>query len=145
MAAPGPPDAPFQMLDVRDLATFVLDRIEGLETNLYGVAGPTESNGMQHTLATARDVADAKTTFAWLPEKVLQDFGEEASRWFPMWQPNSGFHTYDSSKALRAGLKVRPLAATVADTLAWDEARGRPELRFGLPRARERELLALAS
>jgi hypothetical protein len=34
------------------------------------------------------------------------------------------------------------LAQTVADTLAWDQQRGRPDLRTGLSAEMERELLA---
>jgi 2'-hydroxyisoflavone reductase len=141
MASPGPHDEPFQMLDARDLAAFVLDRIESAESAVYGVAGPSDENSMQDTLTTAREVSGAETEFVWLPEEFLRDFCEDASRWFPMWQPGSPFHTYDASKALRAGLEHRPLAETLADTLGWDEARGKPELRFGLSPERERELL----
>jgi 2'-hydroxyisoflavone reductase len=47
-------------------------------------------------------------------------------------------------KAVDAGLRYRPLAETARDTLAWDEARPpeeRENRRFGMSRARERELL----
>ena len=46
---------------------------------------------------------------------------------FPMWHPQlPGFHMYDASKATTAGLRPRPFADTIADTLAWDRARGFP-------------------
>jgi hypothetical protein len=34
------------------------------------------------------------------------------------------------------------LAETVADTLAWDQERGQPDLHAGLSKEKERELLA---
>jgi 2'-hydroxyisoflavone reductase len=66
MAAPGPPDAPFQMLDVRDLATFIVGRIEVADSTVYGVAGPTEQSSMQDVLDTAREVPGGETNFVWL-------------------------------------------------------------------------------
>jgi hypothetical protein len=51
-------------------------------------------------------------------------------------------HTYDAAKAVAAGLRCRPFAETVADTLAWDQQRGQPDLCTGLSRETETELLA---
>jgi len=36
----------------------------------------------------------------------------------------AGFSAFDVSHALNAGLRFRPLAETIADTLAWDRTRG---------------------
>lgn len=143
MAAPGPPDAPVQVIDVRDLAAFMLDRIEAADRGVYGVVGPGEPIVMRDVLATARDVAAAGTTFTWLSEEFLDAVGDQAQQWFPMWEPQlPGVHTYDPAKAVAAGLRRRPLAHTVADTLAWDRQRGQPELRTGLSAQMESELLA---
>jgi 2'-hydroxyisoflavone reductase len=143
MAAPGPPDAPLQVIDVRDLAAFTLGRIEAADGGVFGVAGPGEPIVMRDVLETARGAAAADTTFTWLSEGFLGSVGEEAQEWFPMWEPQfPGAHTYDPAKAVAAGLRCRPLAQTVADTLAWDQQRGRPALRTGLSKEKERELLA---
>jgi 2'-hydroxyisoflavone reductase len=49
------------------------------------------------------------------------------------------------AKAVAAGLTFRPLAETIADTLAWDKERELPRAEgVGLSREREQELLALA-
>ena len=143
MAAPGPPDAPLQVIDVRDLAAFMLGRIEGAEGGVFGVVGPGEPIVMRDVLGTARDVAAADTTFTWVSEEFLGAYGDQAQQWFPMWEPQfPGAHTYDAAKAAAAGLRCRPLAQTAADTLAWDQRRGQPELRTGLSAEIERELLA---
>jgi 2'-hydroxyisoflavone reductase len=142
MAAPGPPDAPLQVIDARDLAAFMLGRIEAADSGVYGVAGPGEPIVMRDVLETARDAAAADTTFTWLSEEFLGAAGDQAQEWFPMWEPRfPGAHTYDAAKAVAAGLRCRPLADTVADTLAWDQQRGQPDLRTGLTREMERELL----
>jgi 2'-hydroxyisoflavone reductase len=63
--------------------------------------------------------------------------------WIPDDEEGVGFARVDISKALRAGLKFRPLEETVRDTLEW--ARTRPtdhEWRAGLTPEREAEVLA---
>jgi 2'-hydroxyisoflavone reductase len=143
MAAPGPPDAPLQVIDVRDLAAFMLGRVEAADSGVYGVVGPEERIVMRDVLETARDVAGADTTFTWMSEGFLEARGDQAQEWFPMWEPQfPGVHTYDAAKAAAAGLRCRPFAETVADTLAWDQERGQPDLRTGLSTEMETELLA---
>ena len=143
MAAPGPPDAPLQVIDVRDLAAFMLGRIEAADSGVFGVVGPGERIVMRDVLETARDVAGADTTFTWVSEGFLDAVGDQAQEWFPMWEPQlPGVHTYDAAKAVAAGLRYRPFAETVADTLAWDQERGQPDLRTGLSTETETELLA---
>ena len=143
MAAPGPPDAPLQVIDVRDLAAFMLGRIEAADGGVFGVAGPGERIVMRDVLETARDAAAADTTFTWVSEDLLTAVGDVAQEWFPMWEPQfPGVHTYDAAKAVAAGLRCRPFAETVADTLAWDRERGQPDLRAGLSKEKETELLA---
>jgi len=109
MAAPGPPDAPLQVIDVRDLAAFMLGRIEAADCGVFGVVGPGEPIDMRDVLETARDVAAADTTFTWVSEKFLGAAGDQAQQWFPMWEPQvPGAHTYDAAKAIAAGLHCRP-------------------------------------
>jgi 2'-hydroxyisoflavone reductase len=143
MAVPGPPDAPLQVIDVRDLAAFMLGRIEAADGGVFGVVGPGEPIVMHEVLEVARDVAAADTTFTWLSEGFLDAAGDQAQQWFPLWEPQfPGVHTYDAAKAVAAGLRCRPVAETVADTLAWDQERGYPDLRTGLSAEMETELLA---
>ena len=67
-------------------------------------------------------------------------------RSLPLWLPDPGwrgFNARDGSRARAAGLRTRPLAQTLADTLAWEQSRpvGRVR-RAGLTQAEERDLLA---
>jgi 2'-hydroxyisoflavone reductase len=143
MFAPGPPDAPMQGIDARDLGAFVIERIEARDTDAYGVVGPRDPATMADVLESARSAAGADTEFVWADEDFALGLGDEGEAWFPMWHPHQpGFHAYDASKALRAGLRPRPLADTVEDTLAWDRDRGSPPLKAGFDEERERELLA---
>jgi 2'-hydroxyisoflavone reductase len=65
----------------------------------------------------------------------------------PLWIAAPGWEAandVDVSRALAAGLRLRPLAETIRDTLAWDQARGGPAPGDeGLSREREGDLLRL--
>ncbi|HMB23620.1 MAG TPA: hypothetical protein VKP08_12340, partial [Anaerolineales bacterium] len=68
----------------------------------------------------------------------------------PVWVPDegetAGFARISVSKAIRAGLKFRPLEETVRDTLEWAKMRPADQgWRAGLSTEREQELLALLS
>jgi 2'-hydroxyisoflavone reductase len=86
-------------------------------------------------------------------EEWLLDEGVESFDDLPLWPALSrhpelrGFFAVDVSRARAAGLAPRPLAETIADTLAWEGGRvekdyGPDALASGLDPARERELLA---
>jgi 2'-hydroxyisoflavone reductase len=143
MLAAGPPDAQLQGIDARDLGTFVLDRIEALDTDTYGVVGPAEPATTADVVDAARSAARADTSFVWADPDFVVGLGEIHETWFPMWHPQlPGFHAYDAAKATAAGLRPRPFAETIVDTLAWDRDRGEPPLHAGMDPERERELLA---
>lgn len=142
MLAAGPPDAPIQGIDARDLGTFVLDRIEAADRGTYGVVGPAAPATTTDVLEAARTVDGADTTIAWADPEFVLGLGEQHESWFPMWHPHlPGFHAYDAAKATAAGLRPRPFAETIADLLAWDRERGLPPLGAGMTPEKERELL----
>jgi nucleoside-diphosphate-sugar epimerase len=143
MLAAGPPDAHVQGIDARDLGTFVLDRIEALDTDTYGVVGPAEPATTADVVEVARSAFRADTSFVWADPDFVLGLGEIHETWFPMWHPHlPGFHAYDAAKATAAGLAPRPFGETIVDTLTWDRDRGEPPLRAGMDPERERELLA---
>jgi 2'-hydroxyisoflavone reductase len=142
MLAAGPPGASFQGIDARDLGSFVIERIEAGDTSTYGVVGPSEPATFGDIVEAARSAGDADTEVVWAEPSFVYGLGSEHETWFPMWDAeHPGFHTYDAGRAGAAGLRPRPFAQTVADTLAWDRDRGLPALKVGLPDDRERALL----
>jgi 2'-hydroxyisoflavone reductase len=141
--APGPPDAPIQLVDARDLAELLLDAAPGA----YNAVSPVGALRWGELLEAARDVTGGGAEPVWTePERVVSVVGESWTE-LPLWPPPE----YPAVYAVEASpqLRTRPLRETVADTWAWlsgpDGALSewRSELRAtGLDPERERALLA---
>ena len=147
VAVPGPPEEPFQVVDVRDLAGFTVDLLELETRGTFGVVGPGQPLTTRRMCGTAIDVSGADTQLAWLDGADALEIGDEDGRYrlFPMWHPEyPGVNLYDASRAVAAGLRHRSFDETVADTLAWDRARPQEQLPFGPTPEEEAELLAKA-
>jgi len=143
--APAPPDAPVQFIDVRDLAAWVVHAAEAELDGIYNATG--EPLTFERFLEECRRVAgDAE--IAWVESERLVDAGVAEWTELPLWivSPEySATHLADVSRAVAAGLRFRPLAQTIRDTLAWDAQREWPRAEgVGLTPAREGELLANA-
>ena len=145
MLAPEPANLRVQLIDVRDLSAFVIDHIETGTGDVFNATGPEGVLTMRELLEACVAAGEADTQTIWvgqafLRERGLHEPGEHGREQLPYWYPElAGFSAFDVSKALGAGLGFRPLAETIADTLAWD--RGRGALKVGLTPEREREVL----
>jgi 2'-hydroxyisoflavone reductase len=145
--APGDPATPVQFIDVRDLAEFILDAVEGGHPGVYNATGAPIAMGDFLTATKAALASDAE--FTWVDRPFLAE--REVQPWsdLPVWLPPDpgyeGFATVSIDRAVKLGLRFRPLEETVTSTVAWwntlPEAR-RAQMRAGLTRAREAELLA---
>ncbi|HEV8565273.1 MAG TPA: epimerase [Actinomycetota bacterium] len=149
MLAPEPADLAVQIVDVRDLAMFMIDHAEKRTPGVFNVTGPEGVFTMRQLLEACVEAGAAGTRIVWaglefLRERGLHEPGEHGWEQLPYWYTEEpGFSEFDISKALAAGLSVRPLAQTIADTLAWDRTREQIwPMGAGLDPQRERELLA---
>ena len=142
LAEPGPVLAPpaddvVQTIDVRDES-----RLEGV----YDGVGAATLRA-DFLAEVARGVADVPPDLVWSSEEFLAEQKVEpwsGDRSLPVWVPgpdDRGFMAHDVAPSLAAGLRLRPLAETARDTLAW--VRADPDAKVtGLTRDEEREVLA---
>jgi 2'-hydroxyisoflavone reductase len=142
--APGPADAPAQVIDVRDMAAWMVGLLEQDLAGAYHAVSPEPVFTWRQQLeAIAAAVAPEGTTLTWVDEQFVSAAGL-APGTLPLWSgddPDVWMMAADPAKAYGTGLSPRPLAETVRDTLAWIRSVPEPS-DAGLAPDRERELLA---
>jgi len=146
--APGDGLDPVQVVDVRDLAVWMVGVVERKVTGVFNAAGPKETLTMKAMLEGCQAGLGAKAALTWLPAPFLA--AQRVAPWddMPSWiprGPDAGMNQVSNARAVAAGLTFRPIADTARDTMAWwktlPEER-RAKLRAGLSADREREVLA---
>ena len=137
--APAPPESPTQVIDVRDLGTWIVELCARRASGTYNATHPGVS--LKDLFATCRQVASSDAEITWVSPGFLVE--HDVGEWMelPLWLVDPALECADRvdvSRALEAGLTFRPLEETVRGTLddaeTTDAAGLRPE--------REAELLA---
>jgi 2'-hydroxyisoflavone reductase len=99
---------------------------------------------MKQVLDKCQMVSQNDPRFTWVGEDFLLKKEVAPYTEMPLWVPSemAGLGTVNCSKVIGTGLKIRPLADTIRDTLAWEATRSPGhEWRAGLTPEREAELL----
>ncbi|MCP8967582.1 SDR family oxidoreductase [Ectobacillus ponti] len=150
---PGNPDRPVQIVDVRDLAAWILNMAEQRRAGTYNVTSPAEACTMGQLLQTCKEASASDAEFIWAQEAFLMQ--QEVAPWIdmPLWLPETeilpgetapwkGAFSMNVEQAVAAGLSFRPLTETIRDTLAWQLRRPAGQRKAGISLQREAELLA---
>lgn len=144
--APGRPERPVQIIDVRDLARWTLrtatDRIPGV----FNATGPMEPLTMGRIVDTCRGVAGSNATVTWVDDDFLVENDVGAWVELPLWLPEGsgadGLCGIDINRAVSSGLRFRPLEETIQATLDWLRLLPPERLpRAGMTAEREHDLL----
>ncbi|MCU1511430.1 MAG: NAD-dependent epimerase/dehydratase [Arthrobacter sp.] len=142
---PDIPSDPTQVIDVRDLAAWVLAAAGAGVTGALNAVG--EIVPFAAYLEEARELTDGEAEVVAVPGEWLAEHG--ANYWagpdsLPLWLPpgQDGFMARSNDAARAAGLQIRPWMDTLRDSLADERGRGLGrERKAGLSPETERRLL----
>ena len=140
---PGTPDDAVQLIDVRDLAQWIVHAAQTRLTGYFDGIGPTYTRGQ--FLADCAEAVGSSCTFTWVDRAFLES--HDVKRWsgprsLPLWLPLpefAGFNTRDTSPARQSGLTLRAISETARDTLSWARTAG--GLAIGLTADEEKAAL----
>jgi 2'-hydroxyisoflavone reductase len=130
-----PPDQPVQMIDVRDLADWMIRLVEEDRSGPFNATSPPGAISFDSMLEACGARELVRVTPEFLAEQNVEGWSDLPC-WIPPGDESSAcFQQIPVDRALEAGLTFRPLAETARDVPEW---RG----RAGLTADRERELIA---
>ncbi|AOH57443.1 NAD-dependent dehydratase (plasmid) [Peribacillus muralis] len=149
---PGRTDRPVQLIDVKDIATWVFNMAESRKKGTFNVTGPNYKLTMEELLNTCKAVTNSDTEFVWAEEQFIVEHKVEPWTEMPFWipehfplegetEPWKGSFSISIEKAIKAGLSFRTLEDTIYDVYQWEKARQDTDRKTGISLEREQELL----
>ena len=149
MLAPGTASDLVQIVDVRDLANFVVDSMERRIMGIYNMVTPPGSYNMGALLADSQAVTATEVQVTWVDLPFIEAHGLYASGELPLWGPASGDTRSDvivnGDRSFAQGMRTRPIKETIRDTLSWWQTlpqERRATMHAGMSPEREAEMLA---
>ncbi len=148
--APGTGEDPVQVVDVRDVAGWIVDCVEQERVGVNNICGPSEPLTFREFLEESRNAIGSRARLTWVDADFLrEEQGVHSFSDLPLWAPldeDAGFYQIDGTKAAAAGATFRPLAETARDAWRWYQSHFFKDTSFpvgglGLSQEREREVL----
>jgi 2'-hydroxyisoflavone reductase len=122
MIVPGAPADPIQIIDVRDLADWIVHCLEENIVGVYNVTGPAKPLSMKQMVEDVRTGTASQVEFVWIDNHFLDSHGVQDGQ-FPLYAPpdgaTAGLNRCNCSRALAQGLVFRPLPETARACLDW--------------------------
>jgi 2'-hydroxyisoflavone reductase len=119
--APGRPNDPVQFIDVRDLAAFMVLLLEHNQGGVFNAVGPAKPMTARQFYEAARAALAVDVTYAFVDDYdfLAAHKIDEAIPWALLRGNDDGMMSISGAKAAAAGLTMRPVDATIRDTLDW--------------------------
>jgi 2'-hydroxyisoflavone reductase len=117
--APGEPETRIWLIDVRDLAEWMIGLAAARVTGVFNAAGPDRPLPMGRLLDECRLVTAADARFTWVEDEFLVEHEVVPYTELPLWVPggDDGYPTIDISRAIDSGLTFRPIGDTIRAVL----------------------------
>jgi len=145
---PGSPDAPLQVIDVRDLALWMVEKAEANAVGSFNTVGPRHPLTWSGMFETATLALESRVEPTWVGDKFVEEQKAAEQSQLPLYisreNPRSRHMFRVNGKlAFENGLVLRPLGETVKDTALWLRGPHSADAKkIGLSRELEAQLLA---
>jgi 2'-hydroxyisoflavone reductase len=143
--APEPRDALIQVIDARDMGSWIVRLLENDVDGTFHAVSPPPPFTFEQMLTTIRDAVSSSAELTWVGADFLLGHGVDGNA-LPLWGEGGtdDGENADPSRAYGAGLAPRPLEQSVSEILAAERAEPSENLYGGgLSADREAELLEL--
>lgn len=147
LLVPDSPDAPTQVIDVRDLAAWLVSAAERAVVGIFNAVGPVVP--LSEWIDICRRVAGHTGAVVIIPPQwlIAHDVREYMGAGsLPMWMIDPAYRGWSrrsGHSAALAGLTHRPRTRLVHDLLEWERAEGLDrDRRCGLTTRQEQDLIA---
>jgi 2'-hydroxyisoflavone reductase len=149
---PGRSDRPVQLIDVKDIATWVFNMAENRKAGTFNVTGPNYELTIEELLKTCKAVTNSNAEFVWAEEQFILEHKVKPWTEMPLWipehfpleeetEPWKGSFFISIEKAASTGLAFQPIEDTVYNVYQWEKARQDIDRKAGISREREQKLL----
>jgi len=111
--APGAGSRIVPLIDVRDLASFVVTLILTGKSGVFDATTATEPRTMLSLLEEFRSISTSESTFTWVSDSFLVKHGLTPEVSIPLWltsEQAERWAGWEAISAVDAGLRTRPLA-----------------------------------
>ncbi len=144
MLAPGSPRRPVQLLDVADLADWILCNAESGLAGTVNLTGPANGATMGTFLNACLKATNSRGKLIWVEDDFLLNQSVESDADLPYWIPKNenGLFEVNIDRAIATGLKTRALSDTAFRTYRWIKDRSDSARKRGWDAAREAAVLA---
>jgi 2'-hydroxyisoflavone reductase len=118
---PGDPDAPLQLIDVRDIATWIVCAAETRLIGAYNVTAPAQPYTAIEVARACLTGTNSRADIVVVGSDVAKAAGLVPWEHIPFWMEPEIYSVMQMNIdcALATGLSIRPLFDTVRDTYSW--------------------------